>query len=801
MSEGRYPTSRFIDADNLPEPVVIIDDDANLVWGNAAAESLFGRSLEDSVGVNALDFVHPDDVGIAAVSITSVASKEVGSLIELRVKGADGWHVVELVGTPIGDTVLLTLRDLTQRRRWELAGNHLDRFRVIQQNAAPPTFLLDGHGVIQSSSATLTRAFGLDQEYVEGRPLAEMLVQQDRTPMTSALEYLTAEGDDVQIRTELDVRVAGADGTEHPVSVTLANLLDDPTVEGIVATMHDIGRRVSAEERLQKSNSLLETTLDATAEGVLAVDREGRITSYNSRFLELWRIPEEVVATGSDERSLEHAVGSLVDPQGFLARVEELYADPDAESHDLVEFKDGRVFERDSRPQKLGAETIGRVWSFRDVTATRALQKELARQASHDSLTGLANQKLFRELVGQSLDAMDKASDRLAVLFIDLDAFKNLNDSLGHLAGDEMLVNVASRLGLCVRSQDTVARLGGDEFAILVDGVDDRIEAEEIARRVLTTLADPIRVAGRPMATTASIGIAYGQPGDTADDLLRNADLAMYVAKSNGRNRFRLYEAEMHHEALRRLEVESGLRGAAIRDELVVHYQPIVEPETAEVQAFEALVRWEHPQHGLVGPNEFIPHAEQSDLIHEIGRYVLSAACEQAVAWGNPSAGRKPAMTVNVSARQLLDDDGLTSFVSDTLRRTGLKAGSLVLEVTETALVSDPAHAAARLEELARIGVRLALDDFGTGHSSLSHLRHFPIDTLKIDREFVEEVETPRGSRLVEAVIQLAHTLEMTVVAEGVETEEQRAILESLGSDQAQGFLFTRPMPAENATA
>ena len=418
MSDHRVPTSRLIDADLLPDPVIIIDADANLVWGNAAAESLFGRSLEDSIGLSALDFLHPDDVGIAAVSMTSVSAKEVGTPIELRVRAAEGWHVVELIGTPIGDTVLLTLRDLTERRRWELAGNHVDRFRVIQQNAAPPTFLLDRHGVIQSSSATLTRVFGLDQELVEGHPIAEMLVEEDRAAMKAALGHLVGDTGAAQIRTELDLRVAGAEGTEFPVSVVLANLLDDPTVEGIVATMHDIGRRVRAEAKLQQSNSLLETTLDATAEGVLAVDLDGRISSYNSRFLELWRIPEEVVATGSDELSLEHAVQTLVDPDAFLDRVRELYADPDAESHDVLEFKDGRVFERDSRPQKLGDETIGRVWSFRDVTANRALQNEMARQASHDSLTGLANQRLFRELVSESLDHMTKASDRLAVLFM-----------------------------------------------------------------------------------------------------------------------------------------------------------------------------------------------------------------------------------------------------------------------------------------------------------------------------------------------------------------------------------------------
>lgn len=802
MSEVWNRGRHVVSADALPDAVIVIDGEARLLWANRRAEELFGRSLDDSVGVNAMEFVHPDDLGIAAVSISSVMGKEVGTPIELRVRAADGWRTVEVIGTPVDDDVLLTLRDLTQRRRWEVAGDHMARFRGILQNAAPPTFLLDRRGVVCSSSAALTRLFGIDQEDLEDRPLASIIVDEDREVFETAFAKLADQSHGDDLRVDFDVRVEGTQGVVFPVSLTLANLLDDPTVEGVVVTMHDVGRRVRAEEGLREANSLLETTLDATAEGVLAVDLEGRITSFNKRFLELWHIPEEVVSSGSDQLTLEYAVRSLVDPGAFLERVEELYADPEAESHDLIEFRDGRVFERDSRPQKLGSETIGRVWSFRDVTATRALQNELARQASQDSLTGLANQKLFRQLVAESLEAMSEPTDRLAVLFLDLDAFKNLNDSLGHSAGDEMLVNVASRLGLCVRSQDSVARMGGDEFAVLLNSLDDRVEAEEIARRVLNTLADPIQIAGRAMGTSASIGIAYGRPGDTADNLLRNADLAMYVAKNEGRNRFRVYQQEMHLEALRRLEVESGLRGAAVRGELEVHYQPIVQTATGSLKAFEALVRWAHPQHGLLGPAEFVPEAEQSDLIHEIGRHVLAVACRQLAEWRRSRAGRSvSSVTVNVSPRQLLDDAGLVGFVSDVLADCGLEPSALVLEITENALMDDPDSAARTLEELTELGVSLALDDFGTGNSSLSHLRRFPIDSLKIDREFITEVESKREWSLVVAICQLAHSLGMSVVAEGVETEAQRAVLVDIGCDLAQGYLFARPFPADAATS
>jgi diguanylate cyclase (GGDEF)-like protein/PAS domain S-box-containing protein len=788
--------------DHLPDAVVVVDTSGVLAWGNAAASRMFGRTLDESIGISAFDFIHPDDLDMALVSLSSMVDRDVGSPLELRVRGVDGWRLVEMVGATRGDLVTLVLRDLTERRRWEVAGDEVAQFRAILQNGAAVILLLDGNGVVRSSSAGLTRLLGLDQAWLEGRPLTDLADGAERELLRSALRPLLDPGPTTGMRhSEVDVHLRCADGETLPASVTFADLLDDPTVEGIVVTLHDITRRVRAEEELREANSVLAATLDATAEGVVVVDADGLMTSCNRQFAQMWHIPDELLEAGSDGQMLAHVLKYLKNPDGFLARVQELYSHPDAESHDLVEFLDGRVFERDSRPQRVDGQVIGRVWSFRDVTAHRVLQNELARQASHDPLTGLANQVLFRDRVAAAVSGLDPGDDRLAVLFIDLDDFKTVNDSLGHSAGDHLLISVSERLRRCVRSQDVVARLGGDEFAVLVSHLGDEEEATEIASRMLRVLGDPLTVAGRPMSAGASVGIAYGRSGDSVDDLLRNADLAMYVAKNSGRSQFRIYEPHMHHAALRRLEVDSGLRGASGRGELVVHYQPIVDMESGRIRAFEALVRWSHPEHGVLMPVDFVPFAEESGLIDEIGQFVLVQACEQAREWGLVlGEALAPAITVNVSPRQLLDER-LPDRVRDVLAHTGVEPSRLVLEITEGALMQDPDTATRRLEHLTRVGVRLAVDDFGTGHSSLSHLRRFPIDLLKVDRSFVNEVEEHTGESLVWAIVQLAHTLGMSTVAEGVETVGQRDRLAELRCDLAQGYLYARPMDAGSAMA
>jgi diguanylate cyclase (GGDEF)-like protein/PAS domain S-box-containing protein len=785
------PTDASMDlATLLPDPIVVVDADAQVVWGNRAAERMFDRRLEDSVGFPALELVHPDDVGLALVCMESIQGRDAGSPIELRVRAADGWRLVELVGASMGERVALTLRDLTVRRRWEIANGDDDLFRSVLQNAAAVMVLLDAEWRIVATTAAVTRAYGWDPEALEGVPFATLLAPDSG----DAVEVLADSFASGQLLESLDAELCRSDGSTSPVTLHASNLLEDPTVHGVVLTIHDVARRVDAEAQLHAANSLLSATLDATAEGVLVLDRDGHVTLCNQRFVEMWNLGAEFDSVPAEHRSLRHIVGRLRDPEEFLARVIELQRNPDAESHDVVEFADGRVLERDSRPRRLAGDIVGRVWSFRDITAHRMLQQELARQASHDPLTGLANTSLFRERLARALARAGGGDPRVAVLFIDLDDFKTINDSLGHSVGDELLMGVAERLRGCVRTLDAVARMGGDEFAVLVSDLRTADDAAEIARRILAVVSEPLPVGSRTVVTTASVGIAVAGPGDVVDDVLRNADAAMYAAKGAGRNRADEFRPELHAAALRRLEIDSQLRGAAARGELVVHYQPVVDLASGEVESLEALVRWNHPEEGLVAPGEFIPIAENSDLIDEIGAHVLHRACLEAASWPTqPGRVDRPALAVNLAPRQL-QDVGVVDRVRAHLQSTGLPAGRLTLEITESALTLDPATAQRRLEELKELGVRLAMDDFGTGYSSLSHLQRFPIDVLKIDRSFVSTITDGVGEALIRAVLDLSHALGIETVAEGVETEEQRSVLVALGCRHGQGHLFSRPV-------
>jgi diguanylate cyclase (GGDEF)-like protein/PAS domain S-box-containing protein len=793
--------------DSAPDPLLVIDASGTVLWANPATERVSGRSVHSLIGTPGLDLVHPDDLEFALLSMTSVMGKEVGSPIEVRLRAHDGWRLVELVGAPIVGSergeIIVSLRDLTDRRRFEVAGDDDALFRSLVHNSTTLTMLVEADGRLTSASGALTRLLGHDPGVVAGHPLTDLVEPADTPAVLDALSAATGGPSGTAAAVSVETRLLRTDGRSSlPFQLTIVNLVDDPTVGGLVVSGHDISDRKAAEAETLEALSLLNATLNSTTDGILVVDRSGTISTVNARFAELWRIPPDVLASRDDAQVIGMAVGQLVEPAAFLAKVADLYSQPEAESHDSLQFLDGRVFERYSRPQWVDGEIVGRVWSFRDVTERKELEDQLAHQALHDSLTGLANQSLFRDRVEHALARLERPGGRVAVLFLDLDNFKSVNDSLGHSVGDRLLMRVAKRIEGTLRAADTAARLGGDEFAVLIENPGDDGSIDEVAERLLHTIAQRVSLDGTEVATSVSIGIALGDATMTCDQLLRDADLAMYTAKRRGRGRTEMYRAEMHAAALERLTLDAELRRALEGDELTVHYQPIVDLASGRAWGAEALVRWQHPRRGLLTPESFLPTAEEAGLVGRIDRRVLGLACEQAQAWRSSSPELADlALTVNVSAARLVDTD-LVDHVRGVLAGSGLAPSALVLEITEGAMMHDTDAVVANLTGLKELGVRVALDDFGTGYSSLAYLRRFSIDILKVDKSFTDSIGGDDDSAaLAHAIIDLAQTLRLAPVAEGVERAEQRDRLIELGCRLAQGYLFARPQDASATTA
>jgi diguanylate cyclase (GGDEF)-like protein/PAS domain S-box-containing protein len=547
-------------------------------------------------------------------------------------------------------------------------------------------------------------------------------------------------------------------------------------------------------EDLRQSEQRFRSLVTYSSDVFLIIGPDGTV-AYQSPAV------ERVLGYPADDR-LGRQIFELTHPDdiGFVqATIADLVATPGAEH--TIELRtrhaDGswRILEAAGRNLVEDPAVRGIVVNYRDVTERKRLEEQLTHQAFHDPLTGLANRALFSDRTDHAM-RQRREERRLAVLFLDLDDFKTVNDSLGHVAGDLVLRAVADRLAACLRDGDTVGRLGGDEFAVLVEDADSS-DTQTVAGRILGAFADPFEVAGRQVRLSASIGVAFGANATGADELMRNADVAMYTAKGRGKGRVELFEAAMHAAIVTRLELRGDLEHALERGELRLRYQPVQDLGAGSLHSFEALLRWRHPGRGEVAPDDFIPIAEETGLIVPIGRWVLEQACRQAQAWresGHPHI----AVSVNLSSRQLQEHE-LPTWVAESLASTGLPAANLVLELTESSLLQDEDGL---LQQLSALGVRLALDDFGTGYSSLSYLARFPIDLLKIDRTFIADVGTPReNTALLRSVIQLASAMKLRTVAEGIERAEQLERVRELGCDYGQGFLFARPLDPIRATA
>ena len=565
-------------------------------------------------------------------------------------------------------------------------------------------------------------------------------------------------------------------------------------VSGVIGVARDTSDRRRAEDKTRQALSLLTATLESTADGLLVVDTDGRISSFNQKFLEMWHLKETDLHSGKDEQALALVLDQLEDPEGFLDRVQSLYHQPGIDSFDVLHFKDGRVFERFSHPQRIDGEVVGRVWSFRDATERRRAEERIQHQAFHDALTGIPNRQLVRDRLEVALASARRQQKAVGVLFLDLDSFKLVNDTFGHSVGDELLQAVAERLKAELREGDTLGRLGGDEFTLVLNDLRRADDAVAMAKRVRSTFLEPFVLSSTTVPMTASIGISFSpMAGEDVEFLLQSADAAMYVAKGSGGNAWKLATADLNLRTWRRASLVNRLSRALENEELEVHYQPIVALGGREVVGAEALLRWRDPEEGLIEPADFLPIAEETQLIVPISRWVLEQACSDAVGWQQLRPGMRVA--VNLSQRQF-QRPGLRRSVTRTLTATTLEPHLLELEFAESIALQNAERAIDILTSLRELGIRIAIDDFGAGQTSLSYLQRLPMDALKVDRALVRDVtESDQAAVIVSSILEMAHGLGLDTVAEGVETEAQQDFLMRQNCIRAQGFLYGKPMP------
>lgn len=535
-----------------------------------------------------------------------------------------------------------------------------------------------------------------------------------------------------------------------------------------------------------------------SADAVLILDGSGYVTEGSGDVQRLLGVDGEDL---NDLHVTDALKGSEPGAVGDIISMVTHAPDAGLEVELQVQHPDGRDRWLATRVVNLlGDEAVsGIVMHLQDVTDKKRAEEELVHRAFHDSLTGLANRPLFVDRIEQALRRRERAGTAPSVLFLDIDGFKSVNDRFGHAAGDILLKEVGARLERATRGADTIGRLGGDEFAVLIEDSGRGDEAQGTAERILSSLTLPAELDGRLITVSASIGVALAGAEATATSLLRNADIAMYRAKAGGKARVVTFSAQMGDEAGEDLQLRTDLPDALERGQLELYYQPVIDLADQQVVGFEALIRWNHPTLGLLSPDRFIPLSETTGLIIPIGAWVLEEACTQAMRWQEHCGGRRNTMAVNLSARQLASDEVIDA-VAHTLARTGLDPADLVLEITETTLIEDPLDAGRRLEALRRIGVQLAIDDFGTGFSSLSHLRQFPVDILKINRSFTQTITDDGGlPPIVRGLLDLGRTLGLTLVAEGIELDLQRRALTDEDCQLGQGFYFSRPLRAADA--
>ena len=788
-------------------PIIVFVLDCKGVFTMTEGRALSSLGLQDSehVGSSVFDVYRDEplviqDVQRALRGDTFTATVVVkGTAFETRyqpLRDARG-EVDGVIGVSI---------DVTQRRRMEEALREAEgKYRGIFENAIEGIFQTTPDGCYLTANPMLARLYGYDspqelldsvndigdQLYVEPGRRDEFKRQMEARGMVENFES----------------PIRRRDGRIIWISENAREIRDDNGVlQGYEGTTIDITARKEAEAALRLSENRLRDIVEHSSNLFYSHTPDHVFTYVSPQSREFFDCEPEAALVDWREFTTDNAV-NLEAFQICQRAIDTGKAQPVYRLE--IESRLGRRLwvEVNEAPVVRDGKTVAIVGALVDVTKRTAIEQKLKHQAFHDSLTGLPNRALFMDRLGHALARSNRREppvhSRTAILFLDLDRFKIVNDSLGHDVGDQLLKTVAERLQGSLRPGDTAARLGGDEFTVLLEDVSDVNAAIHVAERIAMELQAPLTLNGQEVFATTSIGITISGDGtDTPDDLLRDADVAMYRAKSKGRSQYEVFDPEMNARALERLNLETDLWQAVERGELRVYYQPKVRLETGTICGFEALVRWQHPRHGLVSPADFIPLAEETGVILPIGNWVLREACRQARVWQDTRPDSEPLqMAVNLSARQL-SQPNLTESVALILEETGLDPHRLKLEITESVVMGDAESSIRTLRELKALGVQLAIDDFGTGYSSLSYLRRFPVDTLKIDRSFINNLgSNVEDTEIVRAIISLAQTLKLEVTAEGIETQAQATELAGLSCDWGQGYHFARPLPADAISA
>lgn len=665
------------------------------------------------------------------------------------------------------------------------------RYRVLMDTATDLFVVLRHDGTVSHANRATLALAHCDRKSLLRAGLASFLGEEEIALIHQRLQR-------VQLGEQQTLTLhASAFHGSRWFSCTLAAISPGLTRSDVLAIFRDVTEDRLAAETLQASEARLRAVFDQAAIAIALLDLDGCFVQVNPAVQRL---------LGYDEARLIGRRWTAFVPPEELGAADTILASVQASQRETVTHEqrfvrhDGRVLWAMMTVTRVENPTgaAGLIAMLQDVTERRALEAQLTWQAYHDPLTNLANRTLFRERVDLALARRTGVPGGVAVLFLDLDNFKTINDSKGHAAGDALLFEVGRRLLNATRGCDTVARLGGDEFAILIDTVREPADCVIVAERILASMRHPVVIDGTEVMVSTSIGIVRDTGQESADDILRNADVAMYNAKQGGRARHAEFEPAMHDKAVERMRLQTDLRTAIDAGEITLAFQPIVTLATGTACGFEALARWTHASLGIIAPDTFIPLAEETGLIVPLGRTILLLACEEAARWtADSAAGRPLGISVNLSGRQL-EEATLVQDVRDALEESGLAPDRLTLEITETALVHDSEAMRARLFELKALGVTLAIDDFGTGYSSLSYIQQFPVDVLKIDRSFVEGLRraSSTDAALARTIIALGASLRLRTVAEGIELDAQRAILCELGCEFGQGYLYARPMPA-----